>query len=229
VWLSNSWIPRYRTKLWDEETPITMHVEPGALAESGLLPLSRSILYLDRAKLEEDREALKQFVNEGGIVISPEELNDIETFEPEIGPGKKFWEALPNRKRPSKTQPKDHREEIDPGFDIADITYHRQNWRSQQRFAFDIDALRPVIAVLPMEAAPGWTATLDGKPLTTFATGPDMVGVLVPKGAHRLLFTWKMPSLGWISLLMTFFGLLVVAGIWLVSAWQWVRRVKARK
>ena len=79
-----------------------------------------------------------------------------------------------------------------------------------------------------MQAAPGWTATLDGETLPTFAIGPDMVGVLVPKGAHRLIFNWKMPLLGWVSLIMTLSALLMVFAIWSLSGWRgfgkWVRR-----
>ena len=77
-----------------------------------------------------------------------------------------------------------------------------------------------------MQAVPGWTATLDGEPHPTFGAGPDLVGVLVPKGAHRLSFTWKMPPLGWVSLAMTLSGLLVVLCIWLWSGWRWHRRRK---
>jgi hypothetical protein len=143
---------------------------------------------------------------------------------PDPKSNKKFWAELPPYEGARKPLPPDHLEELDPGFDIADITQLTTNTYSVQRYAFDIDALKELVVVLPTEAAPGWSATLDGKPHPTFATGPDMVGMLIPEGAHRLEVTWKMPRLGWVSLWLSFWGLAFVLGVWIFDGLRRYRR-----
>ncbi len=59
-----------------------------------------------------------------------------------------------------------------------------------------------------------WIATVDGKPAQTILIGEAMVGLLLPKGEHTVVFTYENPdySLGWkISLccLLVFAGLIV--------------------
>ena len=71
--------------------------------------------------------------------------------------------------------------------------------------------MRPVVAMLPMEAAPGWTATLDGEPWPVFSGAGDMVGTRLPVGAHRLVFTWQMPAFDRVTLWCTLAGLLGVS------------------
>ncbi len=99
----------------------------------------------------------------------------------------------PEQKQKKKRQVSIHREEQDPGFQIVEVEQLDKGSSSMQHFAFDVDVLEPLVAVLPMQAVPGWTAMLDGEPTVAFPTGPDMVGVFLPKGAHRLVFHWKMP------------------------------------
>lgn len=204
MWTAKAWAGRYHAKLWEEHTPVTMRVMSGELDQSGLLESAQAIVYLDHTHLDRDMDALKAFVEEGKTVISPIEIPGIEVQAPTIEPKNSVWNLLPKKKAvgAAKIPGKDHREEIDPGFEIADIKTltDEKNRFSVQRFAYDVDALRPVLAVLPMQAVPGWTASLDDKPLPVFSTGPDMVGVLIPEGAHRLVFTWKMPPLGSITL-----------------------------
>ena len=114
-----------------------------------------------------------------------------------------------------------HREERDPGLDVATVTQLREGSSSVQNFAFDVDLLKPLVAILPMQAAPGWGATLDGISLPSFPAGPDMVGVYLPKGAHRLVFSWRMPMRdklwGAISLIALGFVLLI-----------WIRAIRRR-
>ncbi len=226
IWLAKSWTSRYRGKLLEEGTPIIMRVPSGELKASDLTKHARALVYLDRSGFEADRRALHAFSELGGVVISSSEIPGVPTTVPDAKTNKKFWADLPRFEGTQRPVPKDHLEELDPGFEIADITPLTTNLYSVQRYAFDIDALEELVAVLPTEAAPGWGATLDGKPLPTFATGPDMVGMVIPEGAHRLEVTWKMPWLGWFSVYLSLFGLLVVISVWI---WDGVRGFRKRR
>jgi hypothetical protein len=133
------------------------------------------------------------------------------------------WDLWPEKKGTPKVNQRDHREENDPGFERADVTPLIKNRYTMQRFAYDVDVLEPVVAILPMQAVPGWQATLDDQPVPVFSAGPDMLGVYLKEGAHRLVFTWHLPKLGLISLLMTFCSLALVLGILSFAA---VRRIR---
>ena len=225
MWMSKAWTGKFSSLLWEESTPITMRVFSGELEKSGLLESAEAILYLDRSGLEKDRDALKRFADAGGIVISPEDISGVSTRVPTTEPRKTLWDFLPKSPPVSKIPAKDHREELDPGFMVADVTALTDNNRlSVQRFAYDVDALKPVTAILPMEAVPGWTATLDDKPIPVFASGPDMLGVRIPEGAHRLVFTWKMPLLGSATLAVSLITLAFVLFILGLAGYRAVRR-----
>jgi hypothetical protein len=117
--------------------------------------------------------------------------------------------------QPTQNQkPDDERDELDPGLEVADIEMLTPPARTFQRYWFDVDNLKPIVAVLPVENAPGWSATLDGAPHPLFSTGPDLIGVRIPRGAHRLSFQWKMPArhLAWV--LVSLAAVLWVLGVW---------------
>jgi hypothetical protein len=140
------------------------------------------------------------------------------------------WALLPEEYRPARPGGReDDREELDPGLEISDIRMRSLHKRSFQRFVFDVDNLRPLVAVLPMESVPGWGATLDGKPLPAFAAGPDMVGVHLPAGAHRLEFEWRMPTRHLLSLLASLAALAVVLGLWIGGAARALARGRGRR
>ncbi len=224
MWASKGWTGRYSNNLWEKETPILMRVFAGELKESGLLDHTRSIIYLDHSKLDRDLEALQDFAKSGGMVISPVEIEGIDTISPTTKQKQIIWDIFPNEKVIPKIQAKDRREEIDPGFDIVYVDALVDNNRySVQRYAYDVDVLRPAVAILPMQAVPGWTATLNDIPTYVFAAGPDMVGVFLPEGAHRLVFTWKLPALGLITLITSLVALafvLIILGRAAVVAWR---------
>jgi hypothetical protein len=224
IWLVKSWTARYRDNLREESTPVIMKVPSGTLKESGLLDHARALLYLDRSGYEKDRRALHAFSELGGVVMSSSVIPGVPTTVPDAKSNKRFWADLPPYEGAKKPLPKDHLEELDPGFDIADVTQLSTNLYSVQDFVFDVDTLESLIAVLPMQAAPGWGATLDGEPLSTFATGPDMVGMIIPEGAHRLEVSWKMPWLGRFSSYLSAIGLLFVLAVWLWDGARYFRR-----
>jgi len=213
IWIVKSWLTRYRTSIWDARTPIPMRVRGGELAKSGLLGAAQAVLYLDGAHVDEDSAALAG-VADKVAVISPFAIGGVRTISTE---GKVAWDLLPFDK-PSGHVVDGEREELDPGLDQSEIEMLDLGKRSFQHFVFDIDNLKPVIAVLPMEMVPGWNAVLDGEAIPSFSTGPDLVGVRLPAGAHRLELRWDMPTRHLIALLVSLAALAFVMGAWLLAA-----------
>jgi hypothetical protein len=228
IWMSRSWSTRYRGKLWEEQTPIPMRVEPGNLAESGLLEPAGALFYLDHEKLEQDRSAIEGFAAEGGVVVSPVEIPNVEA---KISGQTTLWDLLPLHMRRTRTvrPPEFEREELDPGLELADITRFRPRGRTRQLFAFDVDLIEPLVLVLPMQRFKGWHLELDGEPHPLFNTGPDLIGVHVPRGAHRLVFRWTMPTWHLVTLVAAFAALALVLGIWARAIYRRARGRRALK
>jgi hypothetical protein len=218
IWLAKAWTGRYRSKLWEKSTPLPMYVEPGKLVDSGLLRHATAVLYLDQSALSTDRAALTRFAANGGSVVTTRSIPGIKSQGSSLTKG--IWKTLPKEMQQPKDTPREmkHREEEDPGLKLVEIKRLPNPSRTMQLFSFDIDALEPVVAILPMEAAPGWQARLDGKPYHAFPTGPDMLGVVVPKGAHRLDLVWEMPRSEMLSLLATLAALAFLAATWIRTA-----------
>ncbi len=230
VWLVKSWTSKFQRKLASEITPITMRAKAGKLNLDDYQGEAKAILYLEHKKVKEDLLALKKFAESGGIILSPKEIDGVEVSL--IDHTKKIWDQLPeDMKQPPKSKDKKYaRYELGPGFRNVWITRHKDPKRSVQNFTFDIDALETKVMILPMEAAPGWKAALDGKPLAAFPSGPDLVGVVLPRGAHQLDFYWEMPlwhkATIWASLLGVLFVLLI--GLFVtIQTFRSVRREQA--
>jgi hypothetical protein len=225
IWLAKSWTTRYRGKLWDRDTPILMRVPAGTLATSGLTGQAPALMYLDHTQIDEDKAALTAFAGKGGVVVTPMAIPGVDA---EPAGQTSVWERLPAKmqrirsKRPQELE----REELDPGFEVAEIKRYQPRGRSHQLFAFDVDALEPLVLVLPTQLFQGWQAELDGKPHPLFATGPDLVGVRLPSGAHRLVFRWQMPGWHKATLVASLLALVLVVGIWAVAIF---RRARGRR
>ena len=116
--------------------------------------------------------------------------------------------------RKPKPAPFTDREEANPVFEVTEINMLDLGRHTFQNFAFDVDNQQPIVAVLPMQNVPGWHAILDGVPIPVFSTGPDMVGVDLPGGAHRLVFEWRMPLSETISLYISLAALLTMFITW---------------
>jgi hypothetical protein len=218
IWISRSWTSRFRNNLWSEEAPVVMRVPAGTLAGSGLLDAAGTVFYFEHSKLEQDRAALAGFAGDGGRVVTPVGIPGIEgtVLGADAKKGRSPWLALPaeQQRLRSERPPELEREELDPGLERASVTQLFPWRKSFQYYEFDVDALAPVIALLPVSHVPGWRADLDGEPWPAFATGPDMTGVHLPAGAHRLVLWWEMPAshraAQWVSLA----ALLVVLASW---------------
>lgn len=214
IWLLRSWAGRYRNRLWEETTPLPLRVRAGELRGELLLEKTEAILYFDHTNLEEDKDYLEDVRSGGGTIITPVEIPGIETKV--VKAEDNFWDLLP----PSLTSPKRrepdryHREEDDPGFENMYVTRLGDGRRTRQLFGFDVDVLEDTPVVLPMSAMPGWTVKLDGKPWPHYNTALNVIGTIVPKGAHRLVFDWEMPNWHRWSLWAGLIALLVVILSW---------------
>jgi len=219
IWLLKEWKSKYRNVLKEPTTPIPMRINAGELSSNMyLLENSEAMFYFNSEKLMDDRETLVNFEQGGGIIISPNNLDDIETKI--IPKGKRIWELLPSTMRRQKGTKKTKvlREEENRLFEIVQIKMINNGRRSNQHFVFDVDTQEPIIAILPMEAVPGWQAFLNGKPISLYPSALDMLGVFLPPGAHRLSFHWIMPKKDVIAIWISLGTLLLVTGIWIFGA-----------
>jgi hypothetical protein len=80
-----------------------------------------------------------------------------------------------------------------------------------------------------MQRFKGWHLELDGKLHPLFNTGPDLIGVHVPRGAHRLVFRWKMPAWHFATLVAAFASLALVLGVWAHALYRRARGRRVRK
>jgi hypothetical protein len=219
VWMARSWMRRYRSWLQEPSTPMPLHVPPGTLAQSGLLERSKAILYFDHVAVEQDRAALAEFIAKGNTVLSPTPIEGLAVQL--IEPKQLFWDLLPKptfeRPRTAKAE-NAHREETDPVYDIAEVRAVVPKVRTRQNYFFDVDLLEPVVAVLPNDAAPGWSATLNGQPLPTFPAGPNLVGVELPAGAHRLVMRWRLTQMHQLANFASLAAVIIIALSYLLTA-----------
>jgi uncharacterized membrane protein YfhO len=79
---------------------------------------------------------------------------------------------------------------------------------SSQGETFDLNAPRDGLVVFPDAMFPGWKARLDGYPIPIYTAQTALRSVVVPKGLHRVEFTFKpywWPWV-WIALMLWFLG-----------------------
>lgn len=216
TWIVRGWVSRYHENLRDESSLVPMRVTAGSVEESGLSGRATRVLYVDDHKLEDDREALADFSARGGLVVSTFDIKGVETTRP--GSSASLWTALTGKTQNKKNaNARAYREDDDPGIEAARIEMKPNTRNSGQHYTFEIDTLKDVVAILPTKAVPGWNAHLDGVALPVFPAGPDMVGVVVPRGAHDLSFDWRMPG-HHVALLFTSIGAaVIVLFVWLLS------------
>lgn len=212
IWLTRSWTTRFRNRLWSETMPMPMRVEPGGLSRSGLLEYSKALAYLDHDRIEGDLEALEEFARGGGLILSPLPVDRVASTDPGNSP---IWDALPESMKATKFEkaPSEN-DELDPGLEVATVEMLEPPMRTFQNYWFDVDNTEPVVALLPVENFPGWTVDIDGDKGQLFSAGPDLVGVHLPRGAHRLAFHWSMPTAHrvwlWVS---------IATSAWVLMVW----------
>jgi hypothetical protein len=224
LWLIDSWMRRYGNRLRSTDMPIPMRVPAGGLEASGLLDQALAVFYIDDIDPGSDRSSLTRFGERGGTVITAGDVDGLETVLAKTD--RAIWDYLPQARK-GKAASTGLLEADEPAFERIDITRYDDPRHTNQRYRFDVDVLEPVVVVLPTAAVSGWSASIDGAPLTIFKTGPDMVGTLLPRGAHRIVFRWSMP--GWHkALLITSITALIVALGWsLLGLIGWVMHIRS--
>lgn len=178
IWLVRSWLSKHGGRAGRADTPMPVRVARGGLASSGLLRAARAIAYAGEAD-GADARAISEFAAGGGAVFATRPIPGVRTSP--AGLGARLWRSLATARGRA----------ADPR---AAAVHLDDAGRSNQRFGFEVRAEEPLLAILPTEAVPGWTATLDGRHLDLFPSGPDLVGALVPAGSHVLRFEWRMPA-----------------------------------
>jgi hypothetical protein len=213
IWLIDSWMERYGGSLEDKNTPIPVRIRDGQSGESELMPLTGAVLYLDGASAKRDQDAIRAYVRAGKSVWTPFEISDTPTET--LPRDRSIWIALEGAKTGSPSSAA-----VDARSGVAAVTVQMREpkRRTSQRFAFDVDALEPALAVLPTIAVPGWKATLDGRRIDLFSSGPSLVSVVLPQGSHHLVFFWKMPVRDRILAALGITAFAAFALLWLLSA-----------
>jgi len=89
------------------------------------------------------------------------------------------------------------------------------------RVAIDAQSSGAGLLVLADNWYPDWKATVDGRPAEIYRTNHTFRGVVLPAGQHRVVFTFRSPSLhtGFLVWLATL-ALLAGYGLWLLVSWR---------
>ncbi|MBN2804235.1 MAG: hypothetical protein JXR91_14160 [Deltaproteobacteria bacterium] len=210
LWLTDNWMRTYKSKLWQKNMPVTMRVTEGTLSTSELLTRAKAIFYFDHNGLSNDLLTLKEFEKKGGKIISPIPIDGLNAVV--LGLDESPWLPLPAEINNAPNSIITDREEIDPGLAVSNIKMLKPSKHTYQNFAFDVENIEPIIAVLPLEKYPGWKAFLNGKEVPVFATGPDLIGVHLNPGAHRLFLKWEMPLRDKATIYLSLLALLFTLG-----------------
>lgn len=222
IWLTKGWSTRFRNRLWSGNLPMPMRVRPGELADSGLLEAADAIAYLDHEEIEPDLETLEKYSSAGGMVVSPVPIDGVSTTDPKDRP---LWSVLPDSMRAERVkQSAVERDELDPGLDAASVEELFPPKRTFQNYWFDVDALEPVVAILPVQPVPGWSVEVDGAPGKLFPAGPDLMSVHLAPGAHRIAFRWEMPTRHAVWLLIS-----AAALLWTLTVWGFAIAARVRR
>jgi hypothetical protein len=201
--LVDSWITRYGASVDDPKTPFPVRLRGEEWDRSAVVARAAAVLYLDGDASAEERDRIGALAARGKRVWIPFEIAGIAA---EVLPRhRSLWQSI-------------GRKVVVAAAAEAAAERHDDPRRSNQRFAFDVDALEPALAVLPTSAIPGWTAALDGERTEVFSAGPDLVAVVLPRGAHRLAFAWEMPGTDRFFTILSAVAAALVFAAWLASA-----------
>ena len=69
------------------------------------------------------------------------------------------------------------------------------SWPAPERVEVDVEASAPAALVVTDELAPGWSATVDGRPVPIVPTAATLRGVAVPGGRHHVSLRYSTPRL----------------------------------
>jgi hypothetical protein len=69
------------------------------------------------------------------------------------------------------------------------------SWPAPERVEVDLEASAPAALVVTDELAPGWAATVDGRPTPIVPTASTLRGIPVPEGKHHVSLRYSTPRL----------------------------------
>lgn len=81
------------------------------------------------------------------------------------------------------------------------------SYRDTEYLSLNVDMACRGMVVISDTAFPGWVATIDGSPAKIYETNVALRGVVVDRGPHRIVMTYK-PASVYLGLLFTVMGLL---------------------
>ncbi|NOZ87869.1 MAG: hypothetical protein GXP49_16725 [Deltaproteobacteria bacterium] len=167
-----AWIARFTGKGATPPTPYRM--VPGSHLDQAVLAPADAVWVLDPGQLgQQDLEALKVFTARGRPVFSVSPLEGI----------------------PAKVAGLDKISLIDSvpgGRSDAVVEVKEQHIAGPD--VYRVQTSDPELLVVPVFAASGWNATVDGKPAPVVAAGPDMVATILPAGEHVVRIFWETPA-----------------------------------
>ncbi len=97
--------------------------------------------------------------------------------------------------------------DADPSRDVALVREHRPG-----RVVIDVQTTAPALLVYLGNYDPGWTATVDGRPVPVLPTNVWMRGIPVPAGAQRVEMVYDPAAFRWGCRIALVTGLLMLAG-----------------
>jgi hypothetical protein len=89
--------------------------------------------------------------------------------------------------------------ERDPGLELppeGELVPARVVSARADRHVIEVDAAFAGVLVLSEAFDPGWRATLDGETASVLVIDHALLGVVVPAGAHEIVFEYRPPGLG---------------------------------
>lgn len=211
-WLSYRWLGSFARRIGEATTPILLRAKPEGLKDESIISAVDAVYYLDDESLAADLDSLKRISASSKRVLTTRKVPGLESET--LGARTVDWRRLMEGiERPARV-----------------TRIHRTDGaKTPARFKFDVDASAPSLVLLAMHHFSNWNAAVDGRRTPVFAAGPDAVAALVPKGEHKLVFTFEQTAVeratGWITAAGWLF--VVVAGAWTIA--QRVRKRKSEK
>ncbi len=190
--LVNTWLNKWSNKIGQSKVPWLLNAPAEALQNNKLISTVDAVMYLDDSNLEQDISALKSIAKSGKKLALAMPIDGVNAriFKQSDRSWREALGLLSVKRANSGAKIK----RLDRGKNI-------------ERLSFSVDTKEPALLVFSMQHFENWRARIDGKPVITMATGPDLVSVIAPKGKHVIDFAfeatpidnWSMAAsgLGW--------------------------------
>ncbi len=191
-WLVSNWLTRWSKSIGQPRVPWLLKAPAKALHDSNLISSVDAVMYLDDSTLEQDLLALKSISKSEKKLVLAMPINGVKgRVFTQNDKGWRYPLGIQSVRRPAS------------GTTIRRL----DKGKYIDRLSFSVDAKESALLVFSMQHYENWRARIDGKPVITMATGPDLVSVIAPGGKHVIDFAfeatpidnWSMAAsgLGW--------------------------------